>query len=73
MLLININRKAFMRSPKTLSHLTLSDIEVSKSRSLRFGSIISRKGAMLVHMLLFSIYRKAYVGNPFVPLHLTFK
>ncbi len=26
---------------------------------------------MLVHMLLFSINRKAYVGRPFVQLHLT--
>ncbi len=55
-----------MGSPKTLSHLTLGDIEISKSRSLRFWSIISRKGAMLIHMLLFNINRKAYVGSPFV-------
>ncbi len=27
---------------------------------------------MLVHMLLFNINRKAYVGSPFVQLHLTF-
>ncbi len=47
-LLLNINRKACMGSSKTLSHLTLSDLE----RSLRFRSLISRKGAELVHMLL---------------------
>ncbi len=66
MLLININRKAYLGSPKTPSHLTLSDNKVCKSRSLRIGSIISRKGAMLVHMLVFNINRKAYVGSPFV-------
>ena len=27
MLLLNINRKAYMGSPTTLSHLTLSDLE----------------------------------------------
>ncbi len=26
---------------------------------------------MLVHMLLFNINKKAYVGSPFVQLHLT--
>ena len=60
-----------MGNPKTLSHLTLRDIEVSKSRSLRFLSLISGKGAMLLHMLLFNINRKAYLGSPFVQLHLT--
>ena len=33
MLLLNINRKAYMGIPKTLSHLTLSDLERSKSGS----------------------------------------
>ncbi len=33
MLPIN-NKKAYMGSPKTLAHLTLSDIEVSKSTPL---------------------------------------
>ena len=62
-------RKPYMGSPMTLSHLTLSDIERSKSRSL----CISRKGTKLGHMLLFTINRKTYVGSPFVRLHLTFK
>ncbi len=39
-----------MGSAKTLSHLTLSDLERSKSRSLRFRSIISRKGAELAYI-----------------------
>ncbi len=43
MLLLNINRKAYMGSPMTLSHLTLSDLERSKSRSLKFRTLISRK------------------------------
>ncbi len=41
-----------MGSPMTLSHLTLSDIEKSKSRSLMFRSLVSRKVAELGPMLL---------------------
>ncbi len=48
MLLLNINRKPYMGSPVTLSHLTLSDLERSNSRSLRFQSLISCKGAVSV-------------------------
>ncbi len=73
MLPININRNPYilyMGSPKTLSHLTLSDLKFQSQGHSDFESIISRKGAMLVYMLLFSINRKAYVGNPFVQLHL---
>ncbi len=36
MLLLNINRKPYMRSPMPLSNLTLSDLERSKSRSVRY-------------------------------------
>ncbi len=42
MLLLNINRKAYMGTPMTLSHLTLSDLERSISRLLRFQNRISR-------------------------------
>ncbi len=35
----------------TPSHLTLSDLERSNSRSLRFQSCVSYKGAELGHML----------------------
>ncbi len=49
MLLLNINRKAYMGSPMTLSHLTLSDLERSKSRALKFRKLLSRKGAELGH------------------------
>ncbi len=41
-----------MPSLITPSRLTLSDLERSKSRSLRFQSLISRKGAELGPMLL---------------------
>ncbi len=42
-----------MGSPMALSHFTLSDIERSKSRSPKFGSLISHKGgAYLGPMLL---------------------
>ncbi len=50
-----------------LSDLTLSDIERSTSRSLRFQSIISRKGAELGRMLLLTMYRKPYMGSPMTP------
>ncbi len=36
MLLLNINRKPYMKNPIALSHLTLSDLERSKSRLPRF-------------------------------------
>ena len=66
MLLLNINRTAYMGSPMTLSHLTLSDLERSNSRSLRFRSLVSCKGAELGHMLPLNINGKAYMGSPLV-------
>ena len=51
MLLLNINRKAYI-SLMTLSHCILSDTEMSNSRSLRFQSLISCRGAELGHKLL---------------------
>ncbi len=52
MLLLNINRKPYMGSPMTPSHLTLSDLERPISKSLRFQRLISRKAADLGHILL---------------------
>ncbi len=49
-----------MGSPMTPSHLTLSDLERSNSRSLNFEGFISRKGVGLGPMLLLIINRKAY-------------
>ncbi len=49
-----------MASPMTPSHLNLSGCERSESRSLRFPSTISRKGAELGHVLLLTINRKPY-------------
>ncbi len=51
-----------MGSPMARSHLTLSYLERSNSRSLRFGSLISRKTAYLPvgPMLLLKINRKPY-------------
>ena len=51
-LLLHINRRAYKESPMTLSHLTLGDLERSKSRSLKFWSIICRKGAELAHVTI---------------------
>ncbi len=69
MLLLNVNRKPYMEIPLTLSQVTLSNIERSKLRSLRFPSIICRKGAELAHMLL--INRKACMSSLLVRLQLT--
>ena len=57
----------------TLLHLTLGDLERSKSMSPRFGSIISHKRAELGDMLLLNINInwKACMGSPLVRLHLT--
>ncbi len=44
-----------MGSPMTPSHLTLGDLERSKSRSLKFSSLVSRKGAKLGPMLLLNV------------------
>ncbi len=52
------------------SHLTLSDLERSKSRSQRFHNLISRKGASkLGRMLLLNINRKPYTGSLMVSSH----
>ena len=55
----------------TSSILTLSDLERSKSRSVGFQSLISRKGAELGHMLLLAINRKPCMASPMTPSHLT--
>ncbi len=59
-----------MTSPMTLSHLTMSDLERSSSRSLRFWNLISCKGAELGHMLLLNINRKAYMESPMTSSHI---
>ena len=46
------------------SLLTLSDIERSKQRSLRFQRVISCKGAELEPMLLLIINRKPDMASP---------
>ena len=60
-----------MGSPTKLSHMTLSDLERSNSRSLKFWSLISRKGAELGHMLLLNFNRKACILSPKTLSHLT--
>ncbi len=60
MSLLTINSQPYMVIPILQSHLTLSDHESSKSRSLRFQSAISCKGAELGPMLLLTINRKAH-------------
>ena len=67
-----------MGSPLVWLHLTLSDLERSMPRSLRFWKLISLKGAAWVrpYMLLLSINRKPYMGgggSPMTLSHLTLK
>ena len=60
-----------MENPMTPSHSTLSDLERSKSRSLRFRSLIACKGAKLGHKLLLNMNRKAYIESPMTSSHMT--
>ncbi len=46
-----------------MAPLCLSDLERSHSRSLEFIGFVSRKGAMLSHMLLLNINRKSYISG----------
>ena len=71
MLLLITNRKPYMGSSMTPSYFTVSDPERSKSRSLRFQSLISRNGVKLGHKLLLPINRKPYMGSPMRPSYLT--
>ncbi len=70
MLLLNINRKPYVGSPMTLPHLTLSDLERSNSKSPKFRSLISHKGAELGPMLILNI-TKPNMGSPTAPSDLT--
>ncbi len=64
-----------MGNQMILSHLTLSGLERSNSRSLIFRSLISCKGAELGHKLLLpvNINRKAYIESPMTSSHMTLK
>ncbi len=53
------------------SDLTLSDLERSNSRSIRFQSVISRKGAKLGPMLPLTINRKPYMASSMTPSLMT--
>ncbi len=62
-----------MGRPVTLSYVTLPDLERSKSRSLQFRSIISRKGAVRAYITINinMINRKSYMGSPLMQLCVT--
>ena len=62
-----------MESPVTSSHMTLSDLERSKSMSLRFRRLISCKRAELGHMLLLNINAKACMESAITSSHMTLK
>ena len=55
----------------TSSLWALSDLERSKSKLLRFQSLISRKEAELGHKLLLPINRKPYMASLMTPSRLT--
>ena len=60
---IHINRKPYMMSQMTPSYLTFSDIERLKSRTLRFRSLISCKGAEVGHVLLLKYKQESIYGE----------
>ena len=60
MLLLNTNRKPYIRSPMTQLNLTFRDLEMSKSRSFRFQSPVSHKGAYLGYILVLNPYRMSF-------------
>ncbi len=53
--------------------LTLSDLQRSKSRSLRFQSVISRIGSELRPMLLLIMNKRAYMASPMTSPLLTLR
>ncbi len=59
-----------MESPTAPLDLTLSDLEMSNSRSLTFRNLISRKRAYLDPKLPLNTNRKPYMGSPMAHLHL---
>ncbi len=65
MLPLNINRKAYMGSPMTLSHLTSSDLVRSNSRSLIFSKLKSLKEAANV-VPTAAVKQRAKVLGPLV-------
>ena len=67
MLPLTINRKYYLASLITSSLWTLGDLERSKSKSLRFQSLLSRKGAELDPMLLLTINKKPYMASIMTP------
>ncbi len=50
-------------------HLTEGELERLNSRSLIFGSFVTRGGAALRQMLLININNKQYMENPVVAIH----
>ena len=73
MLLLHIDRKAYMGSPFVWLHLTSVILKGQwlgqwswkvNVKILRFWKLISCKGAEIGHMLLLNINRKPYMGSP---------
>ena len=71
MLLLRINRKPYVGSPMTPSHLTLGDLERSKVKVTKILMLISRKEAELGPVLLLNINRKSYMWSPMALSDLT--
>ncbi len=62
MLLLHINRRAYMWSSLVRLKFDLNDLERSMSRSIIFRTF--NKGADFGHMLQLDTTRKPYMGSP---------
>ncbi len=65
MLLLDTTRKAYMGSPMTLSHLTLSDLKGQIQGHSDFEPLYLVK-QQLGHKLLVNFNRKAYMESPII-------
>ncbi len=70
MLLLNINRQAYMGSQISISHSTSSDLEGQSQGHSDFEAFYLVK-EQLSHMLLLNINRKAFMGSPVMRFQLT--
>ncbi len=62
-LLLDTNRNSYVESAKAPLYLALSNLKRSKSMSLRFRRLTSRKGAELGRMLLLNTNKKSYMTS----------
>ncbi len=72
MLLLNINRKAYMGSPITLSHLTFVTLKGQSQGHSDFKAVcLAKEQSYTYHMLLLNISRKVYMRSSMTLSHMT--